>query len=271
MRNSVARIGIATLLLTLSVTALDAHDLFLRLARYFVPPNATVDVHVLNGTFSKSEASVDGARLRSLDLRSPHGPIQVERSAWKPRGDSTTLTITTGAPGTYVVGASLDPRTIRLSSKEFNEYLRSDGLPDILAKRRHERTLGDSAHERYEKHVKAIFQVGDAVTDGYDAVLGYPAELVPLDNPYRLRPGSTIRFRALVDGRPVANQYILSGGRTARGRSEPRGVRTDSSGVARVRIPAAGTWYVKFIHMVPVRGDSVNYESKWASVSFAVR
>ena len=29
--------------------------------------------------------------------------------------------------------------------------------------------------------------------------------------------------------------------------------------------------YIKFIHMVAVRGDSVNYESKWATLTFQVR
>jgi hypothetical protein len=32
-----------------------------------------------------------------------------------------------------------------------------------------------------------------------------------------------------------------------------------------------GWWYVKFIHMVPVNGDTVNYESKWATLTFQVR
>jgi hypothetical protein len=32
-----------------------------------------------------------------------------------------------------------------------------------------------------------------------------------------------------------------------------------------------GWWYVKFIHMVPVNGDTVNYESKWPTLTFQVR
>jgi hypothetical protein len=30
-------------------------------------------------------------------------------------------------------------------------------------------------------------------------------------------------------------------------------------------------WYVKFIHMARVREDSVDYESKWATMTFEVR
>jgi hypothetical protein len=38
-----------------------------------------------------------------------------------------------------------------------------------------------------------------------------------------------------------------------------------------VSIASAGSWYVKFIHMVAVNGDTVNYESKWATLTFQVR
>jgi hypothetical protein len=38
-----------------------------------------------------------------------------------------------------------------------------------------------------------------------------------------------------------------------------------------VTIGSPGYWYIKFIHMVPVTGDSVNYESKWATLTFQVR
>jgi len=46
---------------------------------------------------------------------------------------------------------------------------------------------------------------------------------------------------------------------------------SDTAGIARFVLNRAGKWYVKFIHMVPVSHDSVNYESKWATLTFEVR
>jgi uncharacterized GH25 family protein len=116
-------------------------------------------------------------------------------------------------------------------------------------------------------------QVGDRRSGAYDTVLGYPAELVPLDNPYALRPGGIMRVRAEVDGEPVANQLVSAGGRTSSGgRIAERSVRTDGEGVARIRLSARGVWYVKFIHMRRATGDtSVDYESKWATLTFGIR
>ena len=267
------RLALSVSLLLGSAASLGAHDLFLRLDSYFVKPGSIVRVHVLNGTFSKSEGAVARDRLVDVSVVSPDGRTRVDTTEWQTAGDTAKLTVQTSAAGTYVIGASLRPREITLQGKDFNGYLASDGLPDVLAARRRDGELALPARERYQKHVKAIVQVGGTRTDGYTTALGYPAELVPIDNPYVLRVGSVLRVRALVEGQPVANQLVMSGGRLASGgRITPRSVRTDSAGIARVRIGSRGTWYVKFIHMERAAADtSIDYESKWATMTFGVR
>jgi len=257
-------------LLTLAASA-SAHDLFLRLRTYFVPPNAAVVVRVLNGTFVKSEGTVERNRLREITLASGGAIRQLDRASWSDTSRTvSTLTFQTQAPGTYVVGASVLPRLIALPAKQFNEYLEHDGVPDILNARRRSGELGKPSRERYHKHVKAILQVGDAHTADFAATFGYPAELVPLSNPYDVRVGGRIAFRCLVDGAPAVRQYVIAGSDAGAGRMNERGYRSDSTGVVRVPITRRGKWYVKFIRMVPVR-DSVDYESTWASLTFEVR
>jgi uncharacterized GH25 family protein len=113
--------------------------------------------------------------------------------------------------------------------------------------------------------------VGNDHSDAFGVVLGYPAEIVPLRNPYGTRIGDTLAVRALVDGRPVVNQLVIAGGESGgRAMVETR-ARSDTSGVARFALSGPGKWYVKFIHMVPLSGDSVNYDSKWATLTFQVR
>lgn len=173
----------------------------------------------------------------------------------------------------YVLGVSTLPRVLRLEGKDFNAYLASDGVPDVLAARKRDGELTKAARERYHKHVKTLVQVGDDRSEHYATALGYPAELVPLENPYGLKRGATLQLRALVDGQPVANQYVVTGGRTKTGgRLTSAGLRSDAEGVVRVPLRTAGQWYVKFIHMVKVPGDTAaDYESKWASLTFEVR
>jgi uncharacterized GH25 family protein len=279
--HRVSRVMLAVaLLLVCAVAAASAHDLFLRPRAFVVRPGSTVDVRVLNGTFTTSEAAVARERLRDLSVLGPAGRSRQERETWVPEATESRWRVTVGEPGTYVLGASLLPRTIRLSGSEFNGYLRDEGLPDILVSRTTARQLADSAHERYAKHVKALVrvQVGGSAArapgdTAYRIPLGYPAELVPLDDPYALGAGGVLRVRALANGVPLTRHIVQAGGRAANGARIPlRQVRTDGEGIARVRLDRRGTWYVKFIDMraIAVRTrDSVDYESSWATLTFA--
>jgi hypothetical protein len=273
--RSLRGVLIALMLLLASAVSLAAHDLFLKLDSYFVRAGSTVRVHVLNGTFTKSEGSVARDRLRDISLVGPSGRSRLDTSAWLSSGDSSALTVQLDGSGTYVIGASVSPRTLRLEAKDFNQYLAEDGIADVLVARRAKGELDRPARERYSKHVKALVQVGESRSASVDVELGYPAELVPLDNPYTLRPGGALRVRALVDGHPIGNQAVLVGGHSPTGkRFRETTVRTDEHGVARVAMHSRGVWYVKFIRMVPVSaavGDSVDYESKWATLTFAIR
>lgn len=264
---------LTVVLLLAGATALHAHDLFFRMTSFFVPVNASVRINVLNGTFSTSENSVTRDRLRDLSVVSPSGRVRADTSLWSVTGDTSAFYLRTAAAGTYVVGASLLPREITLSAADFNTYLRDDGVPDVLEARRRAGEMEKGATERYSKHVKAIVQAGSERSGGFATVLGYPAELVPLDNPYSLRARSVLRVRALVDGKPVPNQFVVWGGRFRNeGRFPQRTTRTDADGVARIRLENAGQYYVKFISMTRYNGaEKIDYESKWATLTFEIR
>ncbi len=125
--------------------------------------------------------------------------------------------------------------------------------------------------ERYSKHVRAIFQVGDARTGNYRTPLGYPVEIILQQNPYSLRVGQTIEVLCTLNGQPLANQYVLAGRERAARMSRKISARTDANGIARFRLHSTGKWFIKMIHMTPLTDAEVNYESKWATLTFEIR
>jgi uncharacterized protein DUF4198 len=266
-----AMILASTLLLIASLVW--AHDLFLKLDTYFLEPHARVRIKVLNGTFAKSEGFVAPERIADISAVSPAGRTRLRAAtAWTRGPDSTSLLgLELGTPGTYVVGVSTKTREIELGAKEFNAYLEEDGIPDVLEARRRDNELSKPARERYSKHVKAVFQVGQRRSEGFSMALGYAAEIVPLENPYAISPGTTLHVRCLVDGHPVGNQMVLWGGERAGQTLTQRSTRTDANGVAEVALDAAGRWYVKFVHMARATQPGLDYESKWATLTFEVR
>ncbi len=242
MRTLARSLSLSLVALLVAVGALAAHDMFLRPAQHFVEPNSSVLIRLLNGTFSSSANSITRDRLLDVAIVSPTGRVKLDTAQWSVAGDTSTFTLRATTPGTYVLGASTRPRILALPGKEFNAYLADDGIPDELAARTREGRLEEGSRERYHKHVKALVQVGDTPDSGYSAVLGYPAEIIPLQNPYALKVGATLALRLLVGGKPIGGQLVQYGGRTpSEARVTQRSVRSAANGVARIPLDRVGT------------------------------
>ncbi len=260
------------LLLACLVVSVNAHDLFLKLDTYFLRPNSKLSVRLLNGGFRASEGAVARERMRDVSLVTSSGTTHPALADWRDEGTTSLLDLQTTEAGTYVVGVSTKPREIDLKAKDFNEYLAHDGLPDTLAARRKSGELGKDVRERYSKHVRAIFQVGDTRTESYRTPLGYAVEIIPQQNPYSLRVGQTLEVLCTQDGQPLVNQFVLASFESKAGRmSREVGARTNARGIARFRLTGAGKWYVKMIHMEKLHNADVQYESKWATLTFEIR
>ena len=263
-------------ILALSAVSLSAHDLFMKLDTYFLTPNSHVTVPIFNGTFMTSENSITWDRVLDVSVVAGGNRTRVESDHWLAGENNYTtyLTVETGAPGTYVIGAATRHRDFGLAAADFNEYLRMDGIPDVLAQRERDGELGVDVWERYGKHIKAIVQVGDTPSSDFDTRLGYPAEIVSATNPYELTVGDEITVYCLVDGQPVSGQLVLAGGHGADGGGaiDQTERRTRADGSVTFTISEAGRWYVKFINMVKLEAEpEIDYESKWATLSFEVR
>jgi uncharacterized protein DUF4198 len=267
-------IALAALLVVLVAPVLTAHDLFLKLGAYFLTPNQRVSALVLNGTFTSSENSVTRDRLRDISLVGGGTRKRMDTTTWSASGDgkSSRVTVPVGAAGTYVLGASTLPRELELTAKEFIAYLEEEGLKEIADARKAAGEANNKAKERYAKHVKAIFQVGATHTNDASATLGYPAEIVPVQNPYALSVGAELSVRCLTGGWPAAGVTVIAGGRTNAGAPiATQSVKAGEDGLARIKLTSAGVWYVKFIRMERRPGDTVDYQSNWATLTFAVR
>ncbi len=267
------KISIACLLSLSLFASAFAHDLFLKLDSFFVGVNEKISVKILNGSFQASEGAVTFARLKDVSVVSPSGTRANPKETDFTKEETTSfMNLQPTEAGNYVVGLSTMPREIDLKAKDFNEYLSHDGIPDTLAERKRKKQLQKDVRERYSKHVKTIFQAGERQTDNYKTALGYPVEIIPQTNPYALKTGDTFEFLCLKDGKPLTNQFVMTGREDAGGKLIiGENIRTDKKGVAKIKLNGAGKWYVKFINMTPLKDPKINYESKWATLTFEIK
>jgi hypothetical protein len=264
-------------------TLLSAHELFLRPRGFFVAPNATITVPIFNGTFAASENAIGRPRITDLSRLGPHGRTAIARTAWTSRDPRSTVRVAFDGPGTYVVGVELAPHPITLDGPAFDAYLAEARLTPILDRRRATKRLGTRARESYAKAAKTLIAVTDATghlaaapRDGASAALtplGYPAEIVPLVDPYTVGVGGTVPIRALVGRTPLARWPLRAGGTigTSTAWIPMQELTTDAEGRTQVRVTHDGHWFVTFVHMVEAeRGSGVDYVSRWATLTFGV-
>lgn len=265
-----------TLALVLAPAAA-AHDLFLELARHRLDPNSAAAVALVNGTFGVSDNVITRDRMIDVSIVGPgRERLHPPATAWRDRDETSWLDFTTGGPGTYVLGVSTRPRVIELDAEAFHDYLRHDGVLDVLEQRERDGLLGEGVRERYSKHVKAVAQCGVERTDAFLSELGYPIEIVPLDHPDALAAGDELRLRVLKDGAPLRGQLVYAshveyhehddGGAHV----EAFSGRTDDDGVVAIPVDATGRWYARLIHMTEAPEEDVDYESLWATLTFEV-
>ncbi|MEM7659612.1 MAG: DUF4198 domain-containing protein [Bacteroidota bacterium] len=188
-----------------------SHDLYLKMETYFLEPNQEATLSLYNGTFETSENVITRDRMLDASVVAQGERVPIQPDQWQDQDSTITqLTFTTGKAGTYVAGVSTKARNIELTAEKFNSYLEHDGVLDMLEARTQNDLLGEDAVESYQKHVKAIYQVGDVKTQDWSTVMGYPIEFVPQANPYEKYSGDQVAVQLLLDGQPLPNQLVYA-------------------------------------------------------------
>lgn len=283
-----------------------SHDMYLKMDSYFLSPQQDAVIDLYNGTFDKSENIIDRDRMLDASLLGNGQRIKVAESQWSEKDSITKLHFTTGNAGTWVAGISTKARNIAMDAKAFNSYLEHDGIKDMLAQREREGTLNDDAVESYSKHVKAIFQVGDQRTNDWETPLNYPIEFVPMQNPYDVYSGGTLKVKLLRNGQPLPNQLVYAdyapsknghshtqNTHTHQDSDEPhthkkgehthdqskqgdhthttgQELRTNSDGIVSVDLTNDGIWYMRTIHLETTKDAGLTHQSNWATLTFEV-
>ena len=261
--------------------------MFLKLDTYILPPDTAASIELFNGTFELSENTIDRNRMIDVSLVGNGQRMVVDTNQWREEEGVTILDFNTGAAGTWLAGVSTKARNIEMSAEDFNNYLEHDGVLDMLAWRKENDALDQAAVEKYAKHVKTIFQVGEKRTGDWSQILGYPIEFVPLNNPYDMHIGEVLTVELLWKGEPLSNQLVYIGSDASQddhGHSHTHDsdedhhhhgegvqqLRTDANGQLSFTVTDNGRWYLRTIHLTTTEEAGLTHESNWATLTFKV-
>ena len=153
--------------------------------------------------------------------------------------------VTLLAAGAYLGVAMVSAQTIEMKGPEFTDYLKEEGLENIIAARK---TAGESdktTKERYARYAKIALRNGAGPGLHLSRAAGLRAEFVPATDPTMIRAGGMLTVQLLADGKPVSGAAV-----SAVSGEQPVRAQTDKDGRATFTIDRAGAWLIKTVHMV---------------------
>jgi uncharacterized GH25 family protein len=218
--------------------------------------------------FPRSEHAPDTSSFARHLLIRPDGTRTEPKAAGK-KDKSSLLRFVPSEAGTYVVAVETTPKQLTLSADSFNEYLVSDGLADVYRLRHREKSLDRPGQERYRKSPKVLVRVGMDSKGDPCQVVGLPLEIVPLRNPFALKPDDTLRVRVLFQGKRLA-QANLGWTFPDRGDQPVGTTRTDARGEALLPIAQTGLMTVRLTHMTRPKTKDYEWESFWTTLTFRI-
>jgi uncharacterized GH25 family protein len=120
------------------------------------------------------------------------------------------------------------------------------------------------------KFAKALLHTGDGASDVFQTVVGHRLELVPLRNPFALKPKDTLQVRVYFEGKPLAGAGVEIGdGVTPRKEEEIPRYKTNSDGIAEVPIDRPGLQLLVVDHSAPpTHPDLCDSDVSIATLSF---
>jgi hypothetical protein len=277
------------LLALLATTTTLAHEFWLQPASFRVAVGAPVPLGLLVGEGFMGHAWARPMRRTARLVRFGPGGL-ADSTDLRPAllADSLAPVLRCSAPGTHVVALTSQLAFIELPAEQFTAYLREEGLGFALRQRQEagEATTkpGREAYRRCAKSLvlaslaPAARQPAAAADTAFGRVLGLPLELVPEQNPYRLRPGAGLTVRVLSQGQPVpgALVQVWQANPPAPKPSAPVAVahfttHTNAQGRVLLRLPGAGPYLlatVRIENAPPALAARADWLSTWASLTF---
>ncbi len=184
-------------------------------------------------------------------------------------GDSlSTVDLTFPTSGSQLVAFNNTSKFIELEGLKFNDYLRTEGLDDVLRSRAQQGDTMKAGRELFQRCVKTLVQVGDKTDDTYAINTGMRLEIIPGKNPYAANAAGPIKFKVLFDNKPLVNSLVLAW-HAADGRTTHTKLRSDKQGEVTFPITKTGKWMISSVHMIPTTDTKeADWQSFWGSYTF---
>ena len=253
----------------------EAHDFWLQPQQYWLSEQAVIPftLQVGHGP-ARQRSPIRSNRITRFTAIAPDGARVDLRGSLDLGAASQDGTLQLRDPGAYVLVFETDNRAeSHLPAIRFNDYLKTEGLTAVLARRERTHRMDADGSESYSRHSKSIIQVGSYVAAAASQVtkpVGLPLEIVLEVSPYMEPHPATLPVRVIYEGQPLAGALIKL--TQLEHDEQPLETHlTDVAGRASFSMPRSGTWLLNVIWSMPLPDSrETDFETVFSSLTFGL-
>lgn len=263
-----------SLILALGVISSEssAHEVWLEPDNWAVPEQEPVTARLRNGEIFEGieliwndRSVVRAERWDDLGVQPITGRL----------GDRPALATTAEQDGLLTLLYESSVNTVNYTEYDkFAEFLAEKGYEAILQQHAARKLPQVPIREAYSRFAKALVAVGSG--QGADAPRGLEIELVALSNPYTADPDAEMRFQAVYQGEPLADNQVTFFAKAPDGTVETSHRITDDTGTVSIDTVPGHAYLVDTVvvrepsRALVVQTNGAVWESLWASLTFRV-
>lgn len=257
---------VATVCGGLVAAAAFAHDTWLIPAQFNLAPKSTITLNITSGMeFPKLDVAPKAERVESVKCRLAGKTFDMTNKSAAPNSLQFKAELAEAGVATFWI--KLPPKSIELKPAEVEHYLEEVSAPEGLRKQWTE-MKPQRWRESYTKHPKTFARVGDPPSDqSWKEPVGMFLEIVPEQDPTRLRENEEFAVRVLKDGKPFPD-FALNAVSEGETKGETR--RTDSAGRVSFRLNKAGRLLFRGTDIRKSSAPETDYESDFATMTVEV-
>jgi uncharacterized GH25 family protein len=246
-----------------------AHEFWMKPQKFYFAPGEEARIDLMVGENFQGEFwDLSRHQVVKLELVNSFGKQDLTKLVKPTKGKNISFKL--AAEGAHLFALQSNAAFIELEGEKFNDYLRADGLDNILQRRTDRGELAQPAREHYTRYAKLLVQSGNRSDDVYKRRVGLKHEIIPLNNPATLKSGDYMECRVLFGNEPAKHQLVKVWNFIGN-RIFLQNIYTENDGTLKFPISNSGPWMVSTVRMEVSEHVRADYESSWASLVFGIQ
>lgn len=256
-------------LILLLNSTLQAQSYFMLPSDFFPPKGGKISIGVFNGKGFDSVSSkpIPLAEMSDISLYAGSKPVNL-KTAFKPQ--DLQIAVDMQESGLSMLTASRELVIDNLDREDLMRQLSDEGFPKLVEKADEKEELGI----RNKFCMKTLVMTAKPSGGLYSDKTNQELEIIPQQNPYKLKYGEDVTFLVLFKGNPLPNATAQIFTRTLNGSIIPAESTTDADGKIYLKLNRSGQWLLKVIHIQPIPNapeKGPDYDRWCSSFTFSFR